>query len=330
MRFSGNGQLGAAMTRLPDAFVLLRLRWLQLRRAIPPFGRVLLALALVAAVWLLRKAVVHDATLAPYIVGAVLLAVWGVHNRRADLSFLHRHVPQPRFAMALEYGALILPVLLGLLLAHAWAFAAIVPVVCAFPWSPVVRASGVRGGWLRRHIPAHLFEWRSALQHTLPWSLLLWLAALAFCWLPVLPLFLLMGIALLACAAQEQCEPRSMLLVTAPDARVLLRSKLLGTVRIMLMLELPVLIGATVFQPQWWWLHALFGVGQLVLVAYAVVLKYANYRPNERLIANSANVTTAAVFAILPGLSVVPLIMLLTEVRKARENLTAYFHDHDH
>ena len=119
-----------------------------------------------------------------------------------------------------------------------------------------------------------------------------------------------------------------MLLATAADAPALLRSKVFGAMRLMVLIELPVLISATVFQPDWWWIHALFGFGMLVLVAYAVVLKYANYRPNERLDANSANVGVAAVFAILPGLGVVPLIMLLSEVRKARENLHTYFHAH--
>lgn len=168
------------------------------------------------------------------------------------------------------------------------------------------------------------------LQNTHPWSLLLWLAALAFCWLPVLPLFLLGAIAMLVAGAQEQCEPLGMLLATANSARALLKKKVLGSMQLMSLIVVPVLIIATIFQPQWWWIHALFGLGMLVLVAYAIVLKYANYRPNERLDANGANVGVAAVFAILPGLSLVPIIMLLTELPKARANLNAYFHDHHH
>lgn len=316
------------MSHSPNIKVLLHLRWFQLRRALPLYGIVLLTLALVATVWLVHKAVLHDATLAPYFGGGAVLMAWGMHQRRADLHFLHRHVPSARLALALEYGALVLPVLLALLLAGAWGFAAFALFACAVPWLPVVRASGARGVWLRKWIDPRLFEWRSLLQSTYPWSLLLWLAALGFCWLPVLPMFLLGAIALMACGAQEQCEPRSMLLVTAADARALLRIKVLGAMRIMLLLELPVLIGATVFQPEWWWIHLLFGLGMLVLVSYAIVLKYANYRPNERLDANSANVGVATVFAILPGLSLVPLIMLLGEVRKARENLNSYFHAH--
>jgi len=194
---------------------------------------------------------------------------------------------------------------------------------------PVTRASGVRGAWLRKWLPAHLFEWKSFLQNAHPWSSLLWLAALGFCWLPVLPMFLLGVVALMACGAQEQCEPRAMLLATTADARALLRRKVLGSVWIMLAVQLPVLSGATIFQPQWWWIHTLFGLGMVVLLAYAVALKYANYRPNDRLEANGANVTVAAVFAILPGLGLVPLIMLLNEWRNARANLNTYFDAHD-
>ncbi len=314
----------------PSPFVLLRLRWLQLRRALPLYGIVLVVLAVCATVWLLRTMLVGDASYAPYLAGGALLTVWGIHQRRADQHFLLRHVPGAQVAMAVEYGVLLLPLLVGLVLAGAWTWAALLPLVCTLPWLPVVRASGVRAQWLRTFIPVRLFEWRSLLQRTHPGGLLLWLAALAFCWLPVLPLFLLGAIALMAAGAQEQCEPRSMLLATATDARTLLRHKVRGAMLLLLVVELPVLVGATVAIPAWWWIHALFGAGMLVLVAYAVVLKYANYVPNERLDANNANVGVAAVFAILPGLCVVPLIMLLSEVRKAKENLTMYFHAHHH
>ena len=232
--------------------------------------------------------------------------------------------------MALEYGTAVLPVLAVLLVVNAWAQSMIVLLACAMPWLPVAQQSGVRGRWLRKRIPAHLFEWKAMLQTTHPWSLLLWLAAWAFSWLPVLPLFLLGAIAMLIAGAQEQCEPRAMLLATANNGRSLLKKKVLGSMQLMALIVVPVLFIATIFQPQWWWIHALFGSGMLVLVAYAIVLKYANYRPNERLEANGANVGVAAVFAILPGLSLVPLIMLLTEAPKARLNLNAYFHDHDH
>ena len=314
----------------PSHTVLLRLRWLQLRRAFPPYGIVLLALGVVFALVLMHRAVLQDASYAAYIAGGALLTVWGLHQRRPDLHFLHRHVSQARLALAVEYGALVLPVLLVLGLAGVWQWTlALMPVVL-LPWLPVVRSSGVRGRWLRRWIPARLFEWRGLVQGTHPWAVLLWLAALAFCWLPVLPLFLLGIVALMAAGAQEQCEPRAMLLATASDARALLRTKLFGALRLMLVVELPVLVAATVFNPDWWWVHVGFGLGLLTLVVYAVVLKYAHYQPNERLSANGANVSIAALFAILPGLSVVPLIMLLSELPKARANLSAYFHDHDH
>lgn len=310
--------------------VLLNLRWLQLRRAVGPFGRALLVLAVLIAIGLVRQAILNDPYMARWIAGGALLVAVGLHQRRADLHFLHRHVPQARWAMAVEYGTLMLPALVGLLLAGTWSAAAVLPMALALPWLPVARASGVRGVWLRKLIPASLFEWRSLIQGTYPWTVLLWLAALGFCWLPVLPMFLLGAIALMACGAQEACEPRAMLLATSTDVRGLLRTKLLGAAGLMSLVQLPVLIAATAFQPTWWWIHGLFGIGMVVLVAYAVTLKYANYRPNERLEGNGASVSVATVFAILPGLSLVPLIMLLSEMRNARENLKTYFDAHHH
>lgn len=310
--------------------LLLHLRWLQLRRAIPLYGIVLLALAVVLGLRLLHRAMLQDDSYASFIAGGTLLMVWGLHQRRADLHFLFRHVPQACTALVVEYGALVLPVLLVLFLAGAWLEALVLVPVFVLPWLPAVRSSGVRGSWLRRWIPAHLFEWKSLVQRTHPIGLVLWLVALTFCWLPVLPLFLLGAIAMLVAGAQEQCEPRAMLLATASNARALVRLKVFGSMQLMTIIMLPVLIAATIFRPVWWWVHALFGVGMVVLVAYSIVLKYANYRPDIRLEANGANVAVAAVFAILPGLALVPLIMLLTEWPKARANLNAFFHAHDH
>ena len=318
------------MTGHSSRTVLLRLRWIQLRRAFPAYGIVLVGVAVLVVVGLLRNAMVHDPSLVPYIAGGGVLLVFGLHQRRTDHHFLQRHLPQPEVAMAVEYAVLLLPMLITFVLAHAWAWSALLVLVVVIPWFPVKQGSGVRGRWFRKHIPTELFEWKSMLQSTHPIGVVLFVAALAFCWLPVLPLFLLGAIAMLVAGAQEQCEPRAMLMATATGAHSLLRKKVLGSLWLMLIIILPVLVGATMFQPAWWWIHALFGVGMLVLVAYAIVLKYANYRPNTRLEANGANVAVAAVFAILPGLSLVPMIMLYTELPKARANLNAYFHDHHH
>jgi type IV secretory pathway TrbD component len=327
LRSKNTDHLGP-MSRLVGATVLLRLRWLQLRRAFPAYGVVLLALASLGVLGLMHRAMLRDPGYAAYMAGGALLVVVGLHQQRKDLHFLQRHVPQARQAMAVEYGVLVLPILLVLFLAGSWPVAVVPIVAVALPWLPVVRSSGVRGKWLRRGIPVRLFEWRGLVQATHPLGLVLWLSALASCWLPVLPLFLLGIIVLWATSAQEQCEPRAMLLATAEDAHSFLRTKLWGAMRLMAVVLLPVLAAATFFHPGWWWVHAGFGLGMWVLVAYAVVLKYANYRPDQRLEANSANVAVAALFSILPGLSVVPLVMLFTEMPKARANLSAYFHDH--
>lgn len=317
-------------THTPSPTVLLHLRWLQLRRAWPVYGVWFVGVAAISVWTVVRNAVQADATRAPFIAIGALLVVWGLHQRRPDLPFLHRHVQRARLALLLEYGALVLPVLLPLLVTPGWAWAPVVLLACALPWLPVVQVCGVRGGWWRKRIPAHLFEWKSMLQSAHPWALVLWLAALAFCWLPLLPLFLVGIVVTMVVGAQEQCEPRAMLLATASNARDFLRRKLFGSAGLMALVVLPVVVGATVFKPEWWWIHGLFGLGMVVLVAYAVVLKYAHYRPNERLSANGVNTGIAMVFAILPGLSLVPLLMLLSELRNARANLNTYFDAHRH
>jgi len=309
--------------------LLIHLRWVQLRRAFPIYGLVLLGLAVCTVPWLVHRIVTIDQEYAYYIAGGVLLSIVGWHQRRPDLDFVRKHLPFPHAELMFEYALLSLPVVLGL-----WSMWMVGLVLIAtsliIPWMPAARVSRPHAMWLRALIPAHLFEWKSAVQRTHPFTLLLWVVALALCWLPILPLFLLWLIVVQLCGMQEDCEPRSMLLVTTPDAKALLRTKTSGAVELTTLLVLPVLIGATIFQPQWWWIHLLFGLGQVVVVAFAVLLKYSNYVPNERLTGNGAVITTAAMFSVLPGLFVVPLIMLLTERRKALANLHYHFHGHPH
>jgi len=232
--------------------------------------------------------------------------------------------------MAMEYVVVLLPVAIALATAGFWPWAGAVLGGGLLAWMPVVRMGTVRGSWLRQHVPVRAFEWRAFIQATHPFGVILWSAAMAFSWLPVLPLFLIGAIVLLLCGAYEVCEPRGMLLATAQDPRELLHVKVWAAVRLTMITVTPVLLAATAFHPGWWWVHALFGLGMLTLVTYAVVLKYANYVPNERLSANGANLAVATVFAILPGLSLVPLIMLFTEWPKAQANLRSHFHDHHH
>ena len=82
--------------------------------------------------------------------------------------------------------------------------------------------------------------------------------------------------------------------------------------------------------PQVEQVHLFFLAGQLSVVGLAIMLKYRSYVPNERLAGNEPLVTTAAVFSVLPGLFLLPLIMLLHERRMALQNLETYFHGDPH
>ncbi|MFZ1331251.1 MAG: hypothetical protein WAR83_03640 [Flavobacteriales bacterium] len=272
-----------------------------------------------------------DPNMRYYISGAFVLTIYGWHQRRADLSFVHKHIDHPKSALMLEYVLLALPFAVGLCSGGAWFIGFIVLLATmALVYVPTPESSGTQLRWLRSMVPIELFEMKAVLQRTYPYALLLWILALAFCWLPVLPLFLTWILTMMFTANLEDCESRAMLLVTATDARALLRKKIMGALAITMVVIVPVLIGATIARPEWWWIHGLFGFGQLSVIALAVTLKYKEYVPSERLTANGATIAVAAVFAIMPGLFLLAVLMVLTERRKAIENLELYFNAADH
>ena len=309
---------------------LLRLRYYQIRRAYPGWWVVLVAFAIIAVPIVVENLVYSDANMRYYLSGVFLLAVHGWHQRRPDLVFVQKHIDQPRGSLMLEYLLLALPLMIGLGLAGAWVeVGALVVGSIVTAFIPFIDASGTHLRRLRSRIPAQLFEWKSALQRTYPFALVIWILALAFCWLPALPLFLTWILTMIMASQFEECETRAMLLVTASNARSLLKKKISGSILIMLIVIAPVLIGATIARPEWWWINVLFGLGQLSVIALAVILKYKEYVPTERLTANGATIAVGAVFALLPGLFLLPVVMALTERRKALENLDLYFHASD-
>jgi hypothetical protein len=325
---------GAAPLRSPRMNLpttLLRLRLVQLRRSISPAGVVALLVALALLPFGVQRLVVHDPSLQPYLNGVLLLGLLGWHQQRLDLRFVLKHIERPLSNLGAEYLLVALPIAMGQVNTLAWyqaaAVLAAIPLIVRIQ-PPVLSRPRLR--WLRSRIPASLFEWKGGMQRAHPLPALLWLLALVFCWLPVLPLMLLWGLSAMLTTIQADCEPRAMLLATCSDAATLLRRKLAGGMTIVALLMTPVLIGATIFQPQLWWVHLFFFVGQLSVVALAIVLKYRSYVPNERQTGNEAVITTAAVFAVMPGLFLFPLIMLLWERRGALQNLNTYFHGDDH
>jgi len=310
---------------------LVRLRLTQLRRAYPGWWVVLLAIAIIAIPIVVEKLVVSDSNMRYYLSGAFLLAVVGWHQRRPDLRFVRKHIAQPNGSLMLEYLLLALPVMIGFGMANAWVeVGAVLFGMIALVFMPVMDPVGTHMRWLRSRIPALLFEMKAGLQRTYPFAFVIWVLALAFCWLPALPLFLTWVLTMIMASQFEECESRAMLLVTASDARSILNKKIAGSLKIMLLIMAPVLIAATIARPEWWWIHGLFGLGQLSVIALAVILKYKEYIPNERLTANGATIAIGAVFALLPGLFLLPLLMSLTDRRKALENLDLYFHATDH
>ncbi|MBK9761100.1 MAG: hypothetical protein IPO90_14290 [Flavobacteriales bacterium] len=310
---------------------LLRLRLVQLRRSISPAGVVVLLAALALVPFVVHRMVVHDPSQQPYVNGLLLLILLGWHQQRKDLHFVLKHIERPLSNIGSEYLLVALPVALGQLGTPAWyqalAVLAAIPVIVRIQ-PPVLARPRLR--WIRSRIPAHLFEWKGGLQHAHPLPALLWLLSLAFCWLPILPLMLLWVLIALLVNTQADCEPRAMLLATSPDASTLLRRKLIGGMAIIALLIIPALIGATIFQPQLWWVHLFFLAGQLSVVGLAIMLKYRSYVPNEHLTGTEPLVTTAAVFSVMPGLFLLLLIMLLRERRVALQNLDTYFHGDPH
>ena len=312
-------------------FTLVNIRLLQLRREIRPIGFfytlffAALAVGFVAVVFSQFQQRPNSWAAAGILVAAALAIQLG----RADEEFIFRHLAHPQKAVFTEYFVLALPLTLPVLFTENW-FCFLV-VAAGFLAVSAVRfhASARHTFWpgISRFTGEQNFEWISGILKTWPALVLVYSLALAFCWVPVLPLFFLWIITVFITGFYLESEPLPVLHATAKSPAKFLQNKLLAHGKLLLALQLPALVVVLFNQPQFWYVYIVFVVLQLLLLACAILIKYSTYEPNRYLGPNSVLVMVAAAGAFIPFMLPLPLVICIRHWRKATRRLHVYLDD---
>jgi hypothetical protein len=264
------------------AYLALRLRLLG--RLLREIGWLRLALIGPMLLLMLLQALVvlsgHPAGrwLVPLLVGATVAAA---HRQRADASFLASVAPDCRPWLALEYGLLVLPVVLGLLALRAPGSATLTLLLAALAaWLPAAHGGvATRHRW-RSPFRSEAFEWVGGMRATK--GLLLWpvLVGLAV-WqraLPVVPLAALVVWLLVVLACYGEPEPVTMLAVAARTPEQFLRRRLVLGLGYAAATALPFWLLLGLGRAGWGGAIAT-AVFWLLLVSMVIMAKYSFY-PN--------------------------------------------------
>lgn len=311
--------------------ILLQLRWWQLRKEAKGVGWLYLALLLLAVfvvsagLYSFYSRGLGEACLAS---GAVVLSVLGIQWSRLDKAFVRKHMPGGLRNIALEYMVLTLPFTLPVLFTPYWWLFLLLQAAHA-------GIAGLSAGFRQRTALVFLsgwihprdFEWLSGMRRNAVFLLPCYLAAWGLCWLKVAPLIPLWIITAVAASFYIECEPLHILKAVYTHPAALLRAKMLRHLKLLVAILLPVLIVNSLCCPEMTVLNLVFLSAQIILLVFALLLKYAGYRPDIRLGGSSLLMGLMSVSVLIPFLLPLPLLMSFRNYGRALTNLKDYYHD---
>lgn len=309
---------------------LLQIRWWQIRKELQGIGLVyvfvLLVLVFFASGFALTQ--YRDNPNAFLMAGLVAGAVLSLHIGRKDKDFILKHITNPARKMFLEYAVLTVPFTVPVLFTqHWWLFIAMQLAFAGIALLRVSQRGFTRLAFLSSWIAPADFEWLSGVRKSWLFLLVLYILAWATCWIMAAPLVCLWLFTVQVSSFYIECEPLTMLRATYTNGRSFIHTKIRRHSGMLLLVSLPVLVTNSIVCPQMWWINALFAGAQLLLLIFAVLLKYALYIPERTLSGNNILLGIAALSGAVPFLLPVPLLMNLRNYGRAIRNLKTYGHD---
>jgi hypothetical protein len=309
------------------AIFLLRLRQgLRYLRELGLF-RLLLMVAMLSYGTVQLWGMLEQAFIAYVVGGAGVLTTLGIHQARRDRRFLGSLSLSPASVFAFEYLLLVSPLALLLLLREQWLSAALsLPLAAGIAWLPAGRWQFRKRTRKLPFIPTLAFEWKSGLRQYFPTVLVLYGLSLGFLThFFVAPIACLL-IALTATGFYTTGEGREMIEVTQDSPRLFLGKKIIASLRSFFVLMAPLLLIYVPWHRADSWLMAYALVAASLLLALAVVMKYATYEPGADQRVTGITTGIATLSLVVPFLAPVPLVMLVYYFRKAHQNLNSYLH----
>ena len=256
------------------------------------------------------------------------LLCFSIQSVRRDKGFIFLHSENYHFSLYTEYFLITFPFIVMCLFTSYWFC---FPLLQLFLYSITYNKFTIRQKTLFRNISAIIpvthFEWISGYRKSFVSLIPLYLLALGFSWLKVLPLLLLWCLTMTAISFYNECESLIVLRETDRSPQHFLNKKLFTHTVYLVILYLPVIIINTIFNTDLLALNIFFILTQPALLFFAICYKYSNYRPNQILYLNNVIVTLVSLSGLIPFLLPVPIIVGVKYYFMAKNNLKQYLND---
>lgn len=308
---------------------LLKLRVFQLRREINEGGPAIVIA--IGFLWFLiygsylQYQTKHTAI---SLTAALFLVSLFIQLNRKDKSFIYTHLSRPYWQIYAEYCCLTFPFSFSCLITDNWfCLPLLLSLLLLPPIFKYEKSNRTLFKKLSSFIPVANFEWISGFRKYYLTLVPLYFLSLGFSWLPILPLGLIWITTLIICNFHNECEPLNLLKETNRNTSRFLKQKMLKNTLFISILFSPVLIINSFFQPDYIFINTLFLLSMIILLCFAICLKYSMYWPSKSVISANMNMALAAIFAAIPVLMPVSLFMTVEHFQKAKKHLTQFTDD---
>jgi hypothetical protein len=263
-----------------------------------------------------------------YLVAVLSTVCLAIQYTRKDKQFIYKQLDKPHLQIFLEYLILTLPFSITSLITQNWfCFPLLLLALICIPLLKFQfkhKAVFKNLSWL---IPASNFEWISGIRKQFIPFISLYLLALSFCWVRILPFFLLWFVTIIISSFYLENEPVHILREGNKTARKFLLNKIKINIKyIFILYSLPVIINA-IFVREFLLITLLFIPVQIALLCFAVNLKYSTYKPQRNQLGNNIAFSIVAMLAAMPYFLPIPVILAIVYFYKAENNLKTYLHD---
>jgi hypothetical protein len=308
---------------------LLYIRLKQLKREIDGLSLYIIPIIAIAAyIAFVTFKEFQEGQNALYIIIALSVLCLSIHFSRKDKGFVYKHLDNPHLQIFFEYVLLTLPFSISSMVTKSWYCYPL--LLCILFCIPIIKfefRQKTSFKKLSHIISATNFEWLSGCRKQYISIIFLYLFAIAFCWLKILPLFLLWFLTIIILSFYSECESIQVLREGNKSPKHFLLAKLKACIIYLLILYTPIIIINSFFNPDFLIINVLFILIQISLLAFAICFKYNSYSPNKIKIGNNLPLAIVSMGSALPHFLPVPTILFIVYFYKAENNLKQYLHD---
>jgi hypothetical protein len=263
-----------------------------------------------------------------YIIIGLSLLCLSIQLSRKDKTFVFKHLDNPHIQIFLEYMLLTLPFSITCMVTKSWYCYPILLIalfcITLFKFEFKQRATFKK---LSNIISATNFEWISGFRKQYFYFILLYTLTIIFCWIKILPLFLLWFLTIIILSFYSECESIQVLREGNKSTKHFLFSKLKACIIYVLILYTPIIIVNSFFNPVFLLINVLFIPIQISLLGFAICFKYSSYTPNKVKIGNNISLAIVSMGSALPHFLPVPAILFIVYFYKAKDNLKKFLDD---